>query len=185
MFKLNKYLHMLILMTFTIVFIVVYLYYIVRDMKRMYQDFKKQAADVQTLQATVSDIKSAVEMVMYGTGSTPVAAAVAVTTVCAAANEAVSIPSATIANIDTESVESEDIRKLVEDGDDEVAQDKEEANEGAPAPSQPDEQLPLTKDEVMSMKLDQLKEVCKKNNISIKGSRETLIQRILTEKNIN
>ena len=181
MFKLNKYLHMLILMTFTIVFIVVYLYYIVRDMKRMYQDFKKQAADVQTLQATVSEIKSAVEMFLYG--GAPAAAAIAVTTVCAPATEAVAQPTAAISNIDAESVESEDIRKLVEDGDDEAA---DEAAEEAPLSSQPDEQQPpLTKDEVMSMKLDQLKEVCKKNNISTKGSRETLINRILTEKNIN
>ena len=171
---------MLILMTFTIVFIVVYLYYIVRDMKRMYQDYKKQAADVQTLQATVSEIKSAVEMVLYGTGAAPAAAAaISVTTVCATApaTEAAQ-PTTNVCSIDTESVESEDIRKLVEDADDEVA---EEVKEEVP----PDEQPPLTKDEVMSMKLDQLKEVCKKNNISTKGSRETLITRILTEKNIN
>ena len=183
MFKLNKYLHMLILMTFTIVFIVVYLYYIIRDMKRMYQDFKKQAADVQTLQATVSEIKSAVEMVLYGTGTAPAAAAIAVTTVCAPAPEAVSMPPAAIDNIDTESVESEDIRKLVEDGDDEVAEEaKEEAKEDA---SSDEPEHPLTKDEVTSMKLDQLKQVCKKHNISTKGSRETLINRILIEKNIN
>jgi hypothetical protein len=180
MFKLNKYLHMLILMTFTIVFIVVYLYYIVRDMKRMYQDFKKQAADVQTLQATVSEIKTAVEMVMYGAGPAVTTAAIAVT-----ATETVSPPMTNhIGNVDTESVESEDIRKLVEDGDD--------AEEDAPplVPEAKEEDVtahehPLTKDEVMSMKLDQLKEVCKKNNISAKGSRETLITRILTEKNIN
>ena len=177
MFKLNKYLHMLILMTFTIVFIVVYLYYIVRDMKRMYQDFKKQAADVQTLQAAVNEIKSAVEMVLCG-GAAPV---VAVTTA--------SMPPAAIANMDTESVESEDIRKLIEDGDDdEVADEQQPAAASQPDEQQappPEEQPPLTKDEVMSMKLDQLKEVCKMNNISIKGSRETLINRILTEKNIN
>jgi uncharacterized membrane protein len=170
MFKLNKYLHMLILMTFTIVFIVVYLYYIVRDMKRMYQDFKKQAADVHTLQATVSEIKSAVEMVMYGAAP---AAAAAITTVTA--TEAAPPP-----NVETESVESEDIRKLVEDGDD--------AEEEAPAPAEEEvaaEEHVLTRDEVMSMKLDQLKEVCKQNNLSAKGSRETLITRILTEKNIN
>ena len=177
MFKLNKYLHMLILMTFTIVFIVVYLYYIVRDMKRMYQDFKKQAADVQTLQAAVNEIKGAVEMVLCG-GAAPV---VAVTTA--------SMPPAAIANMDTESVESEDIRKLIEDGDDdEVADEQQPAAASQPDEQQappPEEQPPLTKDEVMSMKLDQLKEVCKMNNISIKGSRETLINRILTEKNIN
>jgi hypothetical protein len=183
MFKLNKYLHMLILMTFTIVFIVVYLYYIVRDMKRMYQDFKKQAADVHTLQATVSEIKSAMEMVMYGAAPAAAAAAIAVT-----ATEAAQVtPSPTtnhISNDDTESVESEDIRKLVEDGDD--------AEEDVPAqaPTAIEEEVaadehPLTKDAVMSMKLDQLKEVCKKNNLSAKGSRETLITRILTEKNIN
>jgi hypothetical protein len=88
-------------------------------------------------------------------------------------------------NVDTESVESEDIRKLVEDGDDA----EEDAPAQAPTSTEEevaaDEQHPLTKDEVMSMKLDQLKEVCKKNNISAKGSRETLITRILTEKNIN
>jgi hypothetical protein len=179
MFKLNKYLHMLILMTFTIVFIVVYLYYIVRDMKRMYQDFKKQAADVHTLQATVSEIKSAVEMVMYGAAPAAAVAAIAVT--ATEASQAVQAPQAP--PVDTESVESEDIRKLVEDGDD--------AEEDAPQPSLIEEEEVaadehvLTKDEVMSMKLDQLKEVCKKNNISAKGSRETLITRILTEKNIN
>jgi len=171
---------MLILMTFTIVFIVVYLYYIVRDMKRMYGDFKKQAAEVQTLQATVGEMKNTLQMALYGSVP-PAAATIAVTTV-----HAESLPKHQPCSIDAESVESEDIRKLVADGDDEdgvAAADAEAAPADETAPA--DEATTPSKDEIVAMKLDQLKEVCKQYNLSIKGSRETLINRILTEKNIN
>jgi hypothetical protein len=187
MFKLNKFLHILILMTFTIVFMVVYLYYIVRDMKRMYQDSKKQATDLQNLQAMVNEIKGVVEMALCATAVPPAKTEPVITTTTESIPAEINIseaqtqpqpiassdvPSENVPNaFDAESVESEDIRKLVEEGEVE-----EEIEEAAPLP---------TKEDVMNMKYEQLKEFCKKNNMSIKGSRDALINKILTEKNIN
>jgi hypothetical protein len=184
MFKLNKFLHILILMTFTIVFMVVYLYYIVRDMKRMYQDSKKQATDLQNLQAMVNEIKGVVEMALCSAAPPPAKTEPVVMTTAESCPAEINIseaqpqpiassvvPSENVPNaFDAESVESEDIRKLVEEGEVEIEE------EAAPLP---------TKEDVMNMKYEQLKEFCKKNNMSIKGSRDALINKILTEKNIN
>ena len=185
-------------MTFTIVFMVVYLYYIVRDMKRIYQDCKKQGAEIQSLQAMVNDIKGVVEMALCQGGGGPAPGpapvpppiktdSVTVTPPVVPAQSPAGSPApitvtdlpseaSPTAFVDTESVGSEDIRKLVEEG--EI-----EDHEAMDADAEP--ALALTKDDVVNMKYDQLKEFCKKNNMSIKGSREALINKILTEKNIN
>lgn len=56
MAKLNKTTHLMILFTFAIVFVVIYLYYTISDVKKMNSDVKKLVLDVAKLNQDVQNI---------------------------------------------------------------------------------------------------------------------------------
>lgn len=183
MFKLNKATHMLILMTFTIVFVVVYMYYMIKDVKKIYAEVKAQGTEIANLKSLASEVQE-VKGLVSGLLSTPppmVTEAMFMQQFMpmpAPAPQSNNIKPVVVEEApkddDVDSVATEDIKKLVED--DEEAQ--ETATEAIPQVENvvPDEES------LKKMKLDDIKEVCKKMGISTKGTRDSLVSKILEAK---
>lgn len=212
MFKLNKSTHMLILMTFTIVFVVVYMYYTIKDVKKMYAEVKKHEQEIQNLtklEHEVKEMKGVIGMVMSGGMIAPVPPEqfmMAAQHVPVAPAPASKFPNSrpppqsqqsqsVIA--DDVSVATEDIKKLVDDDDaEDNTQDiiEEFADEAPKHESVSVNEVTsdvsaqggdFTEEQLKKMKFDDLKEIAKKKNISIKGTRDSLITRIMSEKNVS
>jgi hypothetical protein len=56
--KLSGSTHMTILFSFALVFVVIYLYYTINDVKRMHEDIKKVQTEVQSLTTTVNKLNT-------------------------------------------------------------------------------------------------------------------------------
>lgn len=177
MFKLNKATHILILMTFTIVFVVVYMYYMIRDVKKIYTEVKTHSAEIASLKSLGNDIQEVKAVIsgMMASGPPMVAEAMFMQQFLPSAASAPAPISTTVVssspacdNDDVDSVATEDIKKLVDDDDEPDV--KEEPTQIPPA---------VTEESLKKMKLDEIKEVCKSLNISTKGSRDTLIASVM------
>lgn len=183
MFKLNKATHMLILMTFTIVFVVVYLYYMIRDVKKIYTEVKTHSTDIANLKSLASEVQELKSLVAGITASPhpAITEAMFLQQFVPVPPPAPKQPEVVVSEKeevedDIESVTTEDIKKLVED--DEEA--KEQAQE--PQPEQViTEPVTLTEESLKKMKMDEIKEICKQKGISIKGTRESLVAKILQQ----
>lgn len=166
MFKLNKSTHMMILMTFTIVFVVVYMYYMIRDVKKIYIEVKKHGQDITALQKLSTEVQELKGLVAALSMQPPVPHdPVYIPQLVPAPPPVCQVPIPT----DAESVATEDIKKLVEDDD---------AEEEVPVPEDVVEETP-SEEQVKKMKFEELKDLCKKYNISTKGTKESLTAKIL------
>lgn len=58
MFKLSKSMHMMIILSFTVVFVAVYLYYMIKDVRKMYNEVKKHTQEIDTLKKSFDDIQT-------------------------------------------------------------------------------------------------------------------------------
>ena len=184
MFKLNKTTHMMILMTFTIVFVVVYIYYVIRDVKKIHGDVKKQSVEITGLASEIQEIKSVVSgmlasppplqmMPMPVPVPMPTPAPVKVPVAVAVA---VAVEKDEDEEEDVASVATDDIKKLVEDEEEPEAEAGEEADtEVASADA-------FTEEQLKKLKLDEIKEICKNLGVNAKGNRDVLIARILEHK---
>ena len=208
MFKLNKSTHMLILMTFTIVFVVVYMYYTIKDVKKMYTEVKKHEQDIQNLQKLDGDIKEIKNVLSMIMGSGPVPDQIIMPHNATAVHYAppppqqhatskqcnVPPPPPDSQMADDASIATEDIKKLVDD-DDLIDEEPELVPQDDPKCATTVQESPndmqvqsaddYTEEQLKKMKFDDLKDIAKKKNISIKGTRESLITRIMTEKNVS
>ena len=142
--KLNKNTHFFIITTFAIVFVVVYLYYTIVDVRRLSNDVSRLSRDLVALSETVNK-KQNQEVQMH-----PLLVPVPVTPEAAQEDE-----------------EPIDITKILSD----ITQ--EETEEAAP------EETAQPTDDFKSMKYEDLKDLCKKNNLSTKGTKAELITRLL------
>lgn len=226
MFKLNKSTHMMILTTFTLVFVVVYMYYTIKDVKKMYSEVKKNTQDIQALQSLVKevkDVKNAVDVVSQQVmnSMTPPQPqimvqhhphfgvppemfvqqhqmSVMVEKLGEVCDVKAAAPCGNNGDDDVESVSTEDIKKLIDTGDEaeetgETAETEETGETGESNMTQ-QQSTPstlespfdgLSEDVLKKRKFDEIKDICKKMGLSAKGTREALISRILTEKNIS
>ena len=182
MFKLNKTTHMMILMTFTIVFVVVYIYYVIRDVKKIHGDVKKQSVEITGLASEIQEIKS----VVSGMLASPPPLQMMPMPVPMPAPAPVKVPVAVAVAVavekdedeeeDVASVATDDIKKLVEDEEEPEAEAGEEADTEVTSPDA------FTEEQLKKLKLDEIKEVCKKFGLNAKGNRDVLIARILEHK---
>jgi len=193
---------MMILMTFTLVFVVVYMYYTIKDVKRIYGEVKKNTQDIQALQSLTNDVKNmkgTIEMMNQGM------LAQSQFNVCSIPfpdmSQQVFVPPPPPQHVsdikdDAESVATEDIKKLVRDDDDDDENEEigvvddvgdigDIVNETAGVVVEPVQTQVISEESLKKLKFEELKDVCKKMGISIKGTREALISRILTEKNVS
>lgn len=204
MFKLNKSTHMLILMTFTIVFVVVYMYYTIKDVKKMYTEVKKHEQDIQNLQKLDGDIKEMKNILSMIMGSGPMPDQIMMPHNATAVQYAPPPPPHVSSKhphpprsqmADDASIATDDIKKLVDDDDmldedmeivpteDETVLVQENACEQVQEAANVSDEY--TEEQLKNMKFDDLKEIAKKKKVSIKGTRESLITRIMTEKNVS
>lgn len=211
MFKLDKNTHMMVLFTFSLIFIVVYLYYTITDVRKMQKEVKRLSDELLKLQKEPPvQIKPVIT-------PTPAAASAPINPVPIVECKQVE-PGADI-NIheDDESVLTDEIRETLEctDDDEDIdlqniinSADKQIAGEVADVVADVvagevaevvageaavvaravvdeavvDEAVAIDEADILLMKYDDLKELCKKRNLSQKGAKDVLIKRLLESK---
>ena len=60
MFKINKSVHVMILLTFAIIFIVIYMYYTINDVKKLGLEMKKNSQDIQNIVSTLNNLNKSI-----------------------------------------------------------------------------------------------------------------------------
>lgn len=200
MAKLNKTTHLMILFTFAIVFIVIYLYYTIGDVKKMSSEVKRLTADVSRLNQDVQNILGNLK-VGVPTCNVPAVQQkpqqVQPVVVQPVVPQPVKAPVQQPAVVndsesddeddDASSVNTEELKKIINDVEEDVEEDDEEGvdeaekisvedggNTEAPKTSVPSEE------QLKKMKYDDLKEVCKAHGVSTKGTKDQLISKLLS-----
>jgi hypothetical protein len=166
--KINKNVHFLILLAFIIVFVVIYLYYTITDVKKLAVELKKNTQDIQSIATTLTTLnKSINDLKSQSTIITP--------------NE-FNIQEDVEVDADVEEEDThDDMKKLLLqiDEDEPEEESEEESEEEQPAEPEPEEQQPEESIiDLKLLKLDELRNICKTNNISSKGSKDQLISRL-------
>lgn len=202
MFKIDKSTHMLILFTFALVFVVVYLYYTITDLRKMQKEVKRLTDELAALKAgtganaKVQVLSPAAAAVPAPQPSPPVGAQQAKVVVKQLAPEPVAD--------DASSVASDEIREALKGSDDEDEKPavapvpsgaKEEEGDGeeqedaeiniedliaAPAAKDAtgEAATEITLDILGKMKYEDLREYCRKHGLSQKGNKDVLMSRI-------
>ena len=169
MIKINKTTHIMILSVFAIVFIVVYLYYTVNDVKKLSIEVKKNSADITKL---TQDIQNAMNVLTNLNND-----------VLEVKGKSIGTSKASLAlvvdkdeeetNSEESSVDSQMFKKIITGDDDD---DGEDVVEDEPLEEEVEE-VPAPVD-YKSMKYDELKDEAKRRGLSAKGSKDQLIARL-------
>lgn len=162
---------MVIFFIATTAFIAFYLYHVIKDLKRVDSDVKQVATDVNKL---TQDIQSLAKLVQVNRASVVVAPIV---------SDPLSVPMAPVGEQlspqeeaeDDDSVNTEELKQILVD-DDEDEDENEDDNEVYES-QQTQEHTPSL-EELKKLKYDDIKDLCKKRGISIKGSKEQLIAKL-------
>lgn len=146
--KLNRNTHFFIITTFAIVFVVVYLYYTITDVRRLSTDVARLSRDLTLLTDTVKSQKQEVV-----TETHPLL---------------IQVP----ASPEAQEEEPIDITKILSD----ISHEEESVTE---ASKQDESKKEEEVTDFSNMKYEDLKDLCKKNNLSTKGTKAELTQRLL------
>lgn len=171
MIKINKTTHIMILSVFAIVFIVVYLYYTVNDVKKLSIEVKKNSADITKL---TQDIQNAMNVLTNLNNDVLEVKGKSIGT----SNASVALvvdKDEEEANSEESSVDSQMFKKIIT-GDDDDDDDGEDVVEDEPLEEEAEE-VPTPVD-YKSMKYDELKDEAKRRGLSAKGSKDQLIARL-------
>lgn len=218
MLKLNKSVHFNILCIFAIVFVCVYLYYTISDVKKIAVETKKNSQDVQNLITSIATLtkevgelkKKAAVCTMTGGACAVVGGAAAAAASCklpvmnvtpkVVVSDAVpgEPPAAGAAHGDNDSVNTDDVKNLLGDipDDDEVGGDdddglveqmvmggscdvEDDILESVTLKQEPKDYKLMSEEDLKKEKYEDLKDYCKRVNLSFKGNKEAIIQRIL------
>ena len=204
MLKLNKSVHFNILCIFAIVFVCVYLYYTIIDVKKIAVETKKNAQDVQnlitsiaTLTKEVSELKKKAAGVCAvgggGAGAAVASCKLPVMNVTPKVVVSDAVPGEPLAGVDNESVNTDDVKNLlgdIPDDDDEVdgvvepvvdggCDVEDDILESVTIKQEPKDYKLMSEDELKKEKYEDLKDYCRRINLSIKGNKDAIIQRIL------
>lgn len=212
MFKIDKKTHLIILFTFAMVFVVVYLYYTIQDLRKTQVELKRvqdELATVKSLTSAVSNMKADVDELknvkhikanidinkMNVAAATPVekvSVAVADAPPAAVGGAPLEVHEVHEADDDTSSVDTEEIRDMLDGGMDDGDADIEiPAPVDAPAPALEEEEAPveekptLTPEQLKNLKVDELKDLCRDYNLSTKGNKNELLVRIFDHLGMN
>ena len=185
MLKIDKTTHLAILFTFALSFVVIYLYYAISDVRKVQLEVKQVQEDVASLQKLVTSLNKVkpetvnvpppVHVDIKTVAEQPSAPAPVCTTATSGDNG--SCPAAAPIADDV-SVTTDEVRTILDVESDEEA----DIVPSTPPPEPPKAEAPKeTKDvaaTLASMSYDELREVCKKNNLSTKGTRQVLLARL-------
>ncbi len=193
--KFNKLTHFMIIVFLAVTFIVVYLYYTIKDVKKISTEVQKLSKEVLALSQSISSITTTLinqAPVCYA----PIATGVSVPqTVPVTSNIQVTVQDGTIN--DDESDDVDDLHQIIETIDDEntqapngttdnvdISQLNTEDEHVASQSSSTEQELTKTTTkldakDLKSLSYETLKKYCKDNGIDAKGNKETLISKIL------
>ena len=157
MIKINKTTHIMILSTFALIFVVVYLYYTINDVKKLSVEVKKNAADITKLTLEVQNAMSVI------TNLNKDVLEVKGQSVCNKRFEDLKDD----AQSEQSSVDSEMLKKIIVGEEDEETEVK--AVETVAAETTPDFQ---------NMKYEELRDELKRRGMSTKGTKLDLIARL-------
>lgn len=188
--KFNKLTHFMIIVFLAVTFIVVYLYYTIKDVKKISTEVQKLSKEVLALSQSISSITTTLinQAPVCYTPSVPSApsAPSSTQTVPQASSIQVTVQEGII--LDDESDNVDDLHQIIETIDDENAQapgnvDILQLNtEDAPQSTEQELTKPTSKldaKDLKSLSYETLKKYCKENGIDAKGNKETLISKIL------
>lgn len=184
MFKIDKHTHLIILFTFALVFVVIYLYFTITDVRKMQRDITKLAADVAALQPQQQQQPK----VAGGSPTLPVPTVVQVQHAKVPQPEIIQVPAQvveeeiiTVEDDDEEDVESvvtEDIKAVLTPCEEEG--EEEEVEEMLPEMVETNEsEAVVTEQLLQTLKFEELKDMCRKRGIKIQGTKEALMKRLL------
>lgn len=183
MLKIDKTTHMMILFTFGLVFVSIYLYYTIVDVRRVQTEMKRLLEDNEARKAaTAKEIEALSNAVMQLSVKTPEQKP-CVPPVCEIKKERVQIveviPVEKTIEKDDDSVITEDIRKSLEcDSDEDVDVEIEAILESEQDNNEKKSQVSMTEDKLQTMKYEELRDMCKEVGISYKGVKDVLYKRL-------
>lgn len=179
MFKLDKNTHMMILFTFALIFVVIYLYYTISDVRKMQRDIARLTSEVSALVQKGGNV-SATPPSTPSPSPQPVVPIVQIKecTTTSSVPESVIMEEEVVENVenienvevvedDASSVTTEDIKVTLDaEDDDETVVKSEEVtvHEGT---------------DLNKLKFEEIKEMCRAKGIKIQGSKEVLIKRLM------
>jgi len=180
----------MILLTFVLIFIVFYLYYTIVDVKKMNQELLKLGKEVQSLSSGFATLSK--EVLSLRNAALPAPA-------CCFRPGAVPAEQNLVIDDedeDEDEVSSEDLKKIINDADSEdegdaaaSVQDEDvesdvpidKVHNDADAPVEETEstlEKPLSAEDLKKMKYDEIKELCKQKGVTVKGSKDVLVEKL-------
>lgn len=215
MLKLDKKTHLTILFTFAVVFIVVYLYYTIRDVRKIQVEVKKlqdELSVVKTLTTTVGSLKTELEDLKntkHIRTNIDIASLPLVETAMVQETTPASLPMAR--EDEVSSVDTEEIRDILDNEEAEEAEEVQEttsSSENLPIVDHPHmveedteeetkdqgvegtiedvlEGTTITPEILKNMKVEELKELCRTYNLATKGNKNDLLVRIFEHLGMN
>ena len=181
MFKLNKNTHIMLLFTIAITFVSVYLYYTVMDVKKLNGDVKKINDNVANITTIVTKMNHEINSLKKHHGDVNHHVLEELNKIVGFASEQPSKDEAEENEEDDDSVDSGEIQKILEADDDiEEVGNSEDEEDGKVEDVLENsmEQPVIDVENLKNMKFEELKEICKKHDLSQKGTKAVLIERI-------
>lgn len=180
--KINRSTHFMVLVLFAIAFVVVYLYYTIKDVKKIHLEIARLSNDVLKLTQSISNITNT--LINQTTPITPLAAGACMASFSQPIPQVqVTIPNNITESESGDSVATAEMHKIIETIDDgeEVEADAdtqalttEHANDVGIAQ--------LDAKQLKTVSYDALKKYCKENGIDAKGTKDVLVSKILAKK---
>lgn len=149
MFKIDKSTHLLILFTFAIIFVVVYLYYTIIDVRKIQKELKTLSEDVLALKKLQAQENQATLHEEEQKRVIPI--------VLATETE----PELDFEVDEDESVHTEEVQAVLDVEEQDVS-----------------EELPEQELDLSALKYDELRDLCKKLNLNQRGTKEVLLKRL-------
>lgn len=177
MLKLNKSIHFNILCIFAIVFVCVYLYYTITDVKKIAVEVKKHGQDITNIITSLATITKELGDLKKKAASCSVGGVCKVNPVVTAQEIVETAVEEEVVVEDNDSVNTDEVKNLLSDiPDDEDIPDV--SHDVLEESTTKKDYKSLSVEELKQEKYDDLKDYCKTNGINAKGTKDVLIQRI-------
>lgn len=193
--RFNKFTHLSLLVVFAIIFIVIYLYYTISDVKKIHQEVSKLTRDMEFLNGSLQQMTTALltNTIPISTPSAPPANIETEPPVAALAPEQVQESN----DDEDEEVASQEIQQIMESIEDDEDQ---ELNSTSLTPNVDINSIDavdvtetvtskqsvtlenFTMEELKKVSYDDIKKYCKEHSINTKGTKDVLIYRIAQSK---
>lgn len=191
--KINRSTHFMILVLFAIAFVVIYLYYTIKDVKKIHAEIARLSNDVLQLTQSITNITNTLinQAAPLASSAAVCMAPFAQTSSTQGINKVqVTIPVGTVDEAETgsvsgDSVATAEMHKIIESIDE--VEDTHETQEAEQVDVQTapqsvmstNTQSPLDVKQLKSLPYDALKKYCKDNGLDSKGTKDALVARIV------